>query len=108
HTGDDPGEQRQRFLDKTSLQTDQAGNDNDGDDGPIDPGESHGGSCEGERRRSLAEGWGGSKSHEGLRIGWFGRFRKGVARSGGERHVSLMTMGTPVSDGSHACVCQLV
>lgn len=41
HAGKNPGEQRQRFFDKAALQADQAGDNDDGNNGPIDPGKGH-------------------------------------------------------------------
>ena len=53
--GDYPGKQGQGFLDEAATQTDQAGNDDDGDHRPIDPGKCHYAAHKQKRRCILAE-----------------------------------------------------
>src|SRR5690606_10545992 len=52
---DDPGQQRQRFLEEAALEADQTGNGDDGDNRPIDPSECHDAAYRRERRRILTE-----------------------------------------------------
>jgi len=55
NAGNDPDHQRQRLLDEATLDTDQGRNTDDGDNGPINPGESHVASHKRKRPCILAE-----------------------------------------------------